>query len=98
MRRRLTDAARSMAPSQQFVRGVFSGGTFCFEAQLEHAANGVTRIRTLRLLGTTHSRVFLSEDTGNSLMLVSRRNSAGRAGGAGRGCPVADYCWAGSGR
>src|SRR5208283_59259 len=42
MRRRLTDAARGMAPSQQFVRGVFSGGTFCFEAQLLHAAYGVT--------------------------------------------------------
>ena len=42
MRRRLTDTARSMAPSQQFVRGIFSGGTFCFEAQLVHAADGIT--------------------------------------------------------
>jgi FdrA protein len=42
MRRRLTSAARGMAPSQRFVRGVFSGGTFCFEAQLVHAAAGIT--------------------------------------------------------
>ena len=41
-RRRLTDAARSMAPSQEYVRGIFSGGTFCFEAQLVHAATGIT--------------------------------------------------------
>ena len=34
MRRRLTEAARGMAPGQQFVRGIFSGGTFCFEAPL----------------------------------------------------------------
>ena len=26
-----------MAPSQRYVRGIFSGGTFCFEAQLIHA-------------------------------------------------------------
>lgn len=42
MRRRLTDAAHSMAPGQRFVRGVFSGGTFCAEAQLLHAAAGIT--------------------------------------------------------
>ena len=31
-----------MAPSQRYVRGIFSGGTFCFEAQLIHAAAGIT--------------------------------------------------------
>ena len=31
-----------MAPSQEYVRGIFSGGTFCFEAQLVHAATGIT--------------------------------------------------------
>ena len=30
-----------MAPSQRYVRGIFSGGTFCFEAQLVHAAAGI---------------------------------------------------------
>jgi succinyl-CoA synthetase alpha subunit len=42
MRRRLSDAARGMAPGQRFVRGIFSGGTFCFEAQLVHAAAGIS--------------------------------------------------------
>jgi succinyl-CoA synthetase alpha subunit len=40
-RRTLSDLARAMAPSQRYVRGVFSGGTFCFEAQLIHAAAGI---------------------------------------------------------
>ena len=30
-----------MAPGQRHVRGIFSGGTFCFEAQLVHAAAGI---------------------------------------------------------
>jgi hypothetical protein len=33
--------SRTMAPSQRHVRGIFSGGTFCFEAQLIHAAAGI---------------------------------------------------------
>ena len=41
MRRTLGDLARVMAPSQRYVRGVFSGGTFCFEAQLILAAAGI---------------------------------------------------------
>jgi FdrA protein len=41
MRRTLEGLARAMAPSQRYVRGVFSGGTFCFEAQLIHAAAGI---------------------------------------------------------
>src|SRR5215813_13940087 len=40
MRRTLVGMARAMAPSQRYVRGVYSGGTFCFEAQLLHAAGG----------------------------------------------------------
>jgi succinyl-CoA synthetase alpha subunit len=40
MRRTLSGLARAMAPSQRYVRGIFSGGTFCFEAQLVHAAAG----------------------------------------------------------
>ena len=42
MRRTLRDLARSMAPSQRYVRGIFSGGTFCFEAQLVHRASGIS--------------------------------------------------------
>jgi hypothetical protein len=34
--------ARSMVPAQRYVRGIFSGGTFCFEAQLVHAAAGIS--------------------------------------------------------
>jgi succinyl-CoA synthetase alpha subunit len=41
MRQSLKDRARSMAPSQRYVRGIFSGGTFCFEAQLIHRAAGI---------------------------------------------------------
>jgi FdrA protein len=41
MQRTLSGLARAMAPSQRFVRGIFSGGTFCFEAQLIHAAAGI---------------------------------------------------------
>ena len=41
-RRILGDLAQRMRPGQQFVRGIFSGGTFCFEAQLIHAAAGLT--------------------------------------------------------
>jgi succinyl-CoA synthetase alpha subunit len=41
MRQKLCELARSMASSQRYVRGVFSGGTFCFEAQLIHAAAGI---------------------------------------------------------
>lgn len=40
-RRTLGELARVMAPSQRYVRGVFSGGTFCFEAQLIHSAAGI---------------------------------------------------------
>src|SRR5262245_56526147 len=40
-RRTLSGFARAMASSQRYVRGIFSGGTFCFEAQLVHAAAGI---------------------------------------------------------
>jgi hypothetical protein len=40
-RRTLSAMARAMAPTQRHVRGIFSGGTFCFEAQLVHAAAGI---------------------------------------------------------
>jgi hypothetical protein len=39
--RTLHDLARRMAPTQRHVRGIFSGGTFCYEAQLVHAAAGI---------------------------------------------------------
>ena len=41
VQRRITQASRAMAPGQRYVRGIFSGGTFCFEAQLIHAAAGI---------------------------------------------------------
>jgi FdrA protein len=40
--RRLGELARSMRPEQRHVRGIFSGGTFCYEAQLVHASAGFT--------------------------------------------------------
>lgn len=42
MRRTLRDLARSMAPDQRYVRGIFSGGTFCYEAQLVHRSVGIS--------------------------------------------------------
>jgi succinyl-CoA synthetase alpha subunit len=41
-RRTLDDAARRMSAEQCFVRGIFCGGTFCFEAQLLCQAAGIT--------------------------------------------------------
>ncbi|MEA2192696.1 MAG: FdrA protein, partial [Solirubrobacteraceae bacterium] len=37
----LDEIVRGAAPRQRFVRGVFSGGTFCFEAQLILRAQGL---------------------------------------------------------
>jgi succinyl-CoA synthetase alpha subunit len=41
VRQKIKDLSRAMAPTQRYVRGIFSGGTFCFEAQLIHAAAGI---------------------------------------------------------
>jgi succinyl-CoA synthetase alpha subunit len=41
-RRKVKEVARAVAPTQRYVRGIFSGGTFCFEAQLIHAAAGIS--------------------------------------------------------
>ena len=38
----LTDLVDAMSPRQRYVRGIFSGGTFCYEAQLIHQAHGIT--------------------------------------------------------
>jgi succinyl-CoA synthetase alpha subunit len=40
-RRTLSDLSQAMAPSQRYVRGIYSGGTFCFESQLIHGAAGI---------------------------------------------------------
>jgi succinyl-CoA synthetase alpha subunit len=40
-RAQLDAAVRAAAPRQRFVRGIFSGGTFCFEAQLVLRAAGL---------------------------------------------------------
>jgi succinyl-CoA synthetase alpha subunit len=39
--RKIKDVSRAMAAGQRYVRGIFSGGTFCFEAQLIHGAAGI---------------------------------------------------------
>ena len=44
MRRTLSGSRPAMAPGQRYVRGIFSGGTFCFEAQLVHARGGHPRL------------------------------------------------------
>ncbi|MBI3216894.1 MAG: acyl-CoA synthetase FdrA [Mycobacterium sp.] len=49
----LRDKARAMAPSQQYVRGIFSGGTFCFEAQLIHQAQGISAYSNTPVDGNT---------------------------------------------
>jgi succinyl-CoA synthetase alpha subunit len=41
VRKTLDDLAGRMAPGQRFVRGIFCGGTFCFEAQLICLAAGI---------------------------------------------------------
>jgi succinyl-CoA synthetase alpha subunit len=38
--RKVKEVVRAMPRSQRYVRGIYSGGTFCFEAQLIHAAAG----------------------------------------------------------
>lgn len=50
-RRTLMGLARAMSPTQRFVRGIFSGGTFCFEAQLVHAAAGITAFSNTPTVG-----------------------------------------------
>ncbi len=40
-RAQLDEIVRGAAPRQRFVRGIFSGGTFCFEAQLVLRAAGL---------------------------------------------------------
>ena len=41
VRNTLREKAGAMAPAQQYVRGIFSGGTFCYEAQLVHRGHGI---------------------------------------------------------
>ena len=53
MRRTLRDLARAMAPSQRYVRGIFSGGTFCFEAQLVHRSFGIGAYSNTPVKGNT---------------------------------------------
>jgi succinyl-CoA synthetase alpha subunit len=65
-------AAQTLAPSQRFVRGVFAGGTFCYEAQLtllgaglscesNAPAPGATRLREAAR-GHGHSLVDMGDD------------------------------------
>ena len=52
-RRTLTDLARAMAPNQRYVRGIFSGGTFCYEAQLVHRSFGISAYSNTPVKGNT---------------------------------------------
>jgi succinyl-CoA synthetase alpha subunit len=49
--RKIKELSRAMAPDQRYVRGIFSGGTFCFEAQLIHAAAGITAFSNAPTVG-----------------------------------------------
>lgn len=71
-RRKLKELSRSMAASQRHVRGIFSGGTFCFEAQLIHAKAGISAFsnaptagnRKLERVGTSveHTIIDMGDD------------------------------------
>jgi len=50
---RLVDLARAMAPRQRYVRGIFSGGTFCYEAQLVHRGFGISAHSNTPVKGNT---------------------------------------------
>lgn len=60
-------AARSLAPGQRWVRGVFAGGTFCYEAQLILLANGNACESNAPAPGAT-PLVELARGHGNSLV------------------------------
>ena len=66
-RQQCSALARAMASTQRYVRGVFSGGTFCFEAQLIHAAAGFTGFsntpsagnRAMEVAGKSHGHTII---------------------------------------
>ncbi|MGY4711751.1 acyl-CoA synthetase FdrA [Mycolicibacterium sp. CBM1] len=49
----LDDLAGAMATTQRYVRGIFSGGTFCYEAQLVHRAAGISAYSNTPVAGNT---------------------------------------------
>ncbi|GAY15348.1 acyl-CoA synthetase FdrA [Mycobacterium sp. shizuoka-1] len=53
MRNTLRDLADRMTLEQRYVRGIFSGGTFCYEAQLLHRAHGITAHSNTPVAGNT---------------------------------------------
>jgi len=67
----LDDAARRLAPGQRYVRGIFCGGTFCFEAQLLLQAAGITSWSNTPVAGNhplpdiRHSREHTVVDMGD---------------------------------
>lgn len=67
MRRTLGDLARAMAPSQRHVRGIFSGGTFCFEAQLVHQARGISAHSNTPVRGNT-ALADIRKSQGNTIV------------------------------
>lgn len=67
VQRRIKELSRSMAPSQRYVRGIFSGGTFCFEAQLIHAAVGIQAFSNAPTAGN-HKLEQVSKSLENTLI------------------------------
>lgn len=53
MRRALGQLADVMESGQRYVRGIFSGGTFCYEAQLIHQALGISAHSNTPVSGNT---------------------------------------------
>jgi FdrA protein len=65
--RKIKDVSRAMTPGQRYVRGIFSGGTFCFEAQLIHAAAGITAFSNAPTAGN-HKLENVSKSVENTII------------------------------
>jgi len=59
-RARIADIARNLAPSQRAVRGLFTGGTFCYEAQLVFARHGLPCVSNAPVHGDASPAPFPS--------------------------------------
>ena len=63
----LDDAVAWMAASQRYVRGIFCGGTFCYEAQLIARAEGITAFSNTPVAGNA-CLVDLSASQGHAIV------------------------------
>ncbi len=70
--------ARQLAPGQRYMRGLFSGGTFCSEAQVVWRREGISAFsnvpldKTLRLPDPNRSREHTAIDMGSDEFTVGR--------------------------